>query len=102
MQDDEDVKRMLQGSSMVKVIGKKNVYGLRMLLKTNTMDKSSFFSAAFQVRSPRWQKRRTLKLMEDGVTVWCQSQKTSSRAKEQQSCKYVYVCAQPCVYKNQS
>ncbi|XP_047465999.1 1-phosphatidylinositol 4,5-bisphosphate phosphodiesterase delta-3-A-like [Mugil cephalus] len=55
VQEDEDVKRMLQGSSMVKV------------------------------RSPRWQKRRTLKLLEDGVTVWCQSQKTSSRAKEQQS-----------------
>ncbi|XP_027145277.1 1-phosphatidylinositol 4,5-bisphosphate phosphodiesterase delta-3-A [Larimichthys crocea] len=55
VQDDEDVKRMLQGSSMVKV------------------------------RSPRWQKRRTMKLMEDGVTVWCQSHKTSSRAKEQQS-----------------
>ncbi|KAG7244362.1 hypothetical protein INR49_003705 [Caranx melampygus] len=53
VQDDEDVKRMLQGSSMV--------------------------------RSPHWQKRRTLKLMEDGVTVWCQSHKTSSRAKEQQS-----------------
>uniref|UniRef100_A0A3Q1JMR6 Phosphoinositide phospholipase C n=1 Tax=Anabas testudineus TaxID=64144 RepID=A0A3Q1JMR6_ANATE len=55
VQDDEDVKQMLQGSSMVKV------------------------------RSPRWQKRRTLKLLEDGVTVWCQSHKTSSRAKEQQS-----------------
>ncbi|KAM9816684.1 1-phosphatidylinositol 4,5-bisphosphate phosphodiesterase delta-3-A-like [Neosynchiropus ocellatus] len=53
--EDEDVKRMLQGSSMVKV------------------------------RSPRWQKRRTLKLLQDGVTVWCQSHKTSSRAKEQQS-----------------
>ncbi|KAM8877547.1 1-phosphatidylinositol 4,5-bisphosphate phosphodiesterase delta-3-A-like [Synchiropus picturatus] len=53
--DDDDVKRMLQGSSMVKV------------------------------RSPRWQKRRTLKLLQDGVTVWCQSHKTSSRAKEQQS-----------------
>ncbi|XP_074518599.1 1-phosphatidylinositol 4,5-bisphosphate phosphodiesterase delta-3-A [Halichoeres trimaculatus] len=53
--EDEDVKRMLQGSSMIKV------------------------------RSPRWQKRRTLKLLEDGVTVWCQSHKTSSRAKEQQS-----------------
>ncbi|KAM4525850.1 1-phosphatidylinositol 4,5-bisphosphate phosphodiesterase delta-3-A-like isoform 1-T1 [Fundulus diaphanus] len=55
VQDDEDVKQMLQGSSMVKV------------------------------RSARWQKQRTLKLLEDGVTVWCQSQKTSSRAKEQQS-----------------
>ncbi|XP_040885273.1 1-phosphatidylinositol 4,5-bisphosphate phosphodiesterase delta-3-A-like [Toxotes jaculatrix] len=55
VQDDEDVKQMLHGSSMVKV------------------------------RSPRWQKRRTLKLLEDGVTVWCQSHKTSSRAKEQQS-----------------
>ncbi|XP_037611942.1 1-phosphatidylinositol 4,5-bisphosphate phosphodiesterase delta-3-A-like isoform X2 [Sebastes umbrosus] len=55
VQDDEDVKRMLQGSSMIKV------------------------------RSPRWQKRRTLKLMGDGVTVWCQSHKTSSWAKEQQS-----------------
>uniref|UniRef100_A0A8C5HHF6 Phosphoinositide phospholipase C n=1 Tax=Gouania willdenowi TaxID=441366 RepID=A0A8C5HHF6_GOUWI len=55
VQDDEDVKHMLQGSSMIKV------------------------------RSPRWQKRRTLKLLDDGVTVWCQSHKTSSRAKEQQS-----------------
>ncbi|CAI5682753.1 unnamed protein product [Oreochromis niloticus] len=55
VQNDEDVRQMLQGSSMVKV------------------------------RSPRWQKRRILKLLEDGVTVWCQSYKTSSRAKEQQS-----------------
>uniref|UniRef100_A0A674N1P9 Phosphoinositide phospholipase C n=1 Tax=Takifugu rubripes TaxID=31033 RepID=A0A674N1P9_TAKRU len=55
VQDDEDVKQMLQGSSMLKV------------------------------RSAHWQKRRTLKLLEDGVTIWCQSHKTSSRAKEQQS-----------------
>lgn len=55
VEEDEDVKLMLRGSSMVKV------------------------------RSPRWQKRRTLKLLEDGVTVWCQSHKTSSRAKSQQS-----------------
>lgn len=48
-----------------------------------------------KVRSPRWQKRRILKLLEDGVTVWCQSYKTSSRAKEQQSCKFLYyvVCS---------
>lgn len=49
----------------------------------NVLDRVS----SLQVRSPRWQKRRTLKLLEDGVTIWCQSQKTSSRAKEQQSCK---------------
>ncbi|XP_062331112.1 1-phosphatidylinositol 4,5-bisphosphate phosphodiesterase delta-3-A [Osmerus eperlanus] len=55
VENDEDVKRMLKGSSMVKV------------------------------RSPRWQKRRTLKLLDDGVTIWCQSNKTSSRAKELQS-----------------
>uniref|UniRef100_A0A3Q3NFQ8 Phosphoinositide phospholipase C n=1 Tax=Mastacembelus armatus TaxID=205130 RepID=A0A3Q3NFQ8_9TELE len=55
VQDDEDVKQMLQGSSMMKV------------------------------RSPRWQKQRTLKLLEDGVTIWCQSHKTSSRAKDKQS-----------------
>ncbi|KAM6951102.1 1-phosphatidylinositol 4,5-bisphosphate phosphodiesterase delta-3-A-like [Aplochiton taeniatus] len=55
VEEDEDVKLMLRGSSMVKV------------------------------RSPRWQKRRTLKLLDDGVTVWCQSHKTSSRAKSQQS-----------------
>uniref|UniRef100_A0A665T5K4 Phosphoinositide phospholipase C n=1 Tax=Echeneis naucrates TaxID=173247 RepID=A0A665T5K4_ECHNA len=40
IQDDKDVKQMLQGSIMMKV------------------------------RSPRWQKQRTLKLLEDGVTVW--------------------------------
>lgn len=55
VQDDEDVKLMLQGTSMVKV------------------------------RSSRWQKQRTLRLLEDGVTIWCQSHKTSSRAKELQS-----------------
>ncbi|XP_069024631.1 1-phosphatidylinositol 4,5-bisphosphate phosphodiesterase delta-3-A [Embiotoca jacksoni] len=55
VQEDEDVKRMLQGSTMVKV------------------------------RSSRWQKKRTLKLLEDGVTVWCQSHKTSSHCKERQS-----------------
>ncbi|XP_037547005.1 1-phosphatidylinositol 4,5-bisphosphate phosphodiesterase delta-3-A [Nematolebias whitei] len=55
VQDNEDVKQMMRGSSMIKV------------------------------RSSRWQKHRTLKLLEDGITVWCQSQKTSSRAKEQQS-----------------
>ncbi|XP_072312488.1 1-phosphatidylinositol 4,5-bisphosphate phosphodiesterase delta-3-A [Eucyclogobius newberryi] len=55
VQEDEDVKHMLQGSNLVKV------------------------------RSPRWQKHRSLRLLEDGVTVWCQSHKTSSRAKEQKS-----------------
>uniref|UniRef100_A0A4W5JH42 Phosphoinositide phospholipase C n=1 Tax=Hucho hucho TaxID=62062 RepID=A0A4W5JH42_9TELE len=55
VEDDEDVKVMLKGSSMVKV------------------------------RSPRWQRRRTLKLLEDGVTVWCESDKFSSRSKAQQS-----------------
>ncbi|KAJ8414288.1 hypothetical protein AAFF_G00051580, partial [Aldrovandia affinis] len=53
--DDEDVRLMLQGSGMVKV------------------------------RSPRWQKRRCLRLLEDGVTVWCESSKSSRRAKAQQS-----------------
>ncbi|KAM9828259.1 1-phosphatidylinositol 4,5-bisphosphate phosphodiesterase delta-3-A-like isoform X2 [Syngnathus typhle] len=38
-----------------------------------------------RVRSPHWQKQRTLKLLEDGVTIWCQSRKTLIRAKEQQS-----------------
>uniref|UniRef100_A0A6Q2YV37 Phosphoinositide phospholipase C n=1 Tax=Esox lucius TaxID=8010 RepID=A0A6Q2YV37_ESOLU len=52
---DEDVKVMLKGSSMVKV------------------------------RSPRWQRRRVLKLLDDGVTVWCESDKFSSRSKAQQS-----------------
>ncbi|KAI3365300.1 hypothetical protein L3Q82_010395, partial [Scortum barcoo] len=65
VQNDEDVKQMLQGSNMVKI--------------------SWIHLSYAKVRSPRWQKRRTLKLLEDGVTVWCQSHKTSSRAKEQQS-----------------
>ncbi|XP_061912462.1 1-phosphatidylinositol 4,5-bisphosphate phosphodiesterase delta-3-A-like [Entelurus aequoreus] len=55
VQDDEDVKWMLQGSSMVKV------------------------------RSGRWQKPRTLKLLDDGVTIWCESFKIFRRAREQQS-----------------
>ncbi|KAI1896423.1 hypothetical protein AGOR_G00094620 [Albula goreensis] len=53
--DDADVQLMLQGSTMVKV------------------------------RSSRWQKRRGLRLLEDGVTVWCESSKSSRRAKAQQS-----------------
>ncbi|XP_057682426.1 1-phosphatidylinositol 4,5-bisphosphate phosphodiesterase delta-3-A-like [Corythoichthys intestinalis] len=55
LQDDDDVQWMLKGSNMVKI------------------------------RSPHWQKRRTLKLLEDGVTIWCQSRKTFSRAKARQS-----------------
>ncbi|KAG9350079.1 hypothetical protein JZ751_026432 [Albula glossodonta] len=57
--DNEDVQLMLQGSTMVKV------------------------------RSSRWQKRRGLRLLEDGVTVWCESSKSSRRAKAQQSCKFL-------------
>ncbi|KAM4598411.1 1-phosphatidylinositol 4,5-bisphosphate phosphodiesterase delta-3-A isoform 1-T1 [Polymixia lowei] len=53
--DDEDVRVMMQGSSMVKV------------------------------RSSRWQKSRTLRLLEDGLTVWCESTKSSRKAKAQQT-----------------
>ncbi|KAL0992729.1 hypothetical protein UPYG_G00097550 [Umbra pygmaea] len=53
--DDQDVRTMMQGSSMVKV------------------------------RSDRWQKSRTLRLLEDGVTVWCESTKSSYKAKAQQT-----------------
>ncbi|XP_036445128.1 1-phosphatidylinositol 4,5-bisphosphate phosphodiesterase delta-3-A isoform X1 [Colossoma macropomum] len=53
--DDEDVRVMLQGSSIVKV------------------------------RSQRWQKKRSFKLLEDCVTVWCESSKTSRKAQRRQS-----------------
>ncbi|XP_062381834.1 1-phosphatidylinositol 4,5-bisphosphate phosphodiesterase delta-3-A isoform X2 [Sardina pilchardus] len=53
--EDDDVRRMQQGAAMMKV------------------------------RSPRWQRRRMMKLLDDGVTVWCESNKTSSRAKSRQS-----------------
>ncbi|KAK7168001.1 hypothetical protein R3I94_002149 [Phoxinus phoxinus] len=53
--DDEDVLVMLQGSKMVKV------------------------------RSQRWRKDRRLKLLEDCVTVWCESSKTSRKGKRQQT-----------------
>ncbi|KAL4659275.1 1-phosphatidylinositol 4,5-bisphosphate phosphodiesterase delta-3-A-like [Arapaima gigas] len=53
--DDEDVRLMMQGSSMVKV------------------------------RSPRWQKSRSLRLLEDGVTVWCESSKGFPRTKQEQT-----------------
>lgn len=55
--DDEDVRVMLQGTSMVKV------------------------------RSAGWQKKRSLRLLEDGVTVWCESCKSSRKAKAQKSCE---------------
>uniref|UniRef100_A0A673WE98 Phosphoinositide phospholipase C n=1 Tax=Salmo trutta TaxID=8032 RepID=A0A673WE98_SALTR len=53
--DDEDVRTMMHGSNMVKV------------------------------RSQRWQKSRSLRLLEDGVTVWCESTKSSRKAKAQQT-----------------
>uniref|UniRef100_A0A673ADQ1 Phosphoinositide phospholipase C n=1 Tax=Sphaeramia orbicularis TaxID=375764 RepID=A0A673ADQ1_9TELE len=53
--DNEDVRVMMQGSSMVKV------------------------------RSQRWQKSRNLRLLEDGLTVWCESTKSSRKAKAQQT-----------------
>ncbi|XP_058625130.1 1-phosphatidylinositol 4,5-bisphosphate phosphodiesterase delta-3-A isoform X2 [Onychostoma macrolepis] len=53
--DDEDVLLMLQGSKMMKV------------------------------RSQRWRKDRSLKLLEDCVTVWCESSKTSRKGKRQQT-----------------
>lgn len=62
-------------------------------------DKVSDHLLHVKVRSPHWQKRRTLKLLDDGVTIWCQSHKTSSRAKEQQSCKHV-LCFLYESYKN--
>ncbi|KAL2078620.1 hypothetical protein ACEWY4_026305 [Coilia grayii] len=42
-------------------------------------------AAMMKVRSPRWQRRRMMKLLDDGLTVWCESNKTSSRAKSRQS-----------------
>ncbi|XP_077591273.1 1-phosphatidylinositol 4,5-bisphosphate phosphodiesterase delta-3-A [Stigmatopora nigra] len=53
--DNEDVRVMMQGSNMVKV------------------------------RSPRWQKSRSLRLLEDGLTVWCESSKSSRKAKARQT-----------------
>ncbi|XP_058230768.1 1-phosphatidylinositol 4,5-bisphosphate phosphodiesterase delta-3-A [Hemibagrus wyckioides] len=53
--DDEDVRVMLQGSKIVKV------------------------------RSSRWQKHRIFRLLEDCVTVWCESSKTSHKAKRRQT-----------------
>ncbi|XP_036794086.1 1-phosphatidylinositol 4,5-bisphosphate phosphodiesterase delta-3-A-like isoform X1 [Oncorhynchus mykiss] len=53
--DDENVRAMMHGSNMVKV------------------------------RSQRWQKSRSLRLLEDGVTVWCESTKSSRKAKAQQT-----------------
>uniref|UniRef100_A0A8C6WY14 Phosphoinositide phospholipase C n=1 Tax=Neogobius melanostomus TaxID=47308 RepID=A0A8C6WY14_9GOBI len=55
LNDNADVQWMMQGCNMVKV------------------------------RSSRWQKSRHLRLMEDGLTVWCESTKSSSKAKAQQT-----------------
>ncbi|XP_044038545.1 1-phosphatidylinositol 4,5-bisphosphate phosphodiesterase delta-3-A isoform X1 [Siniperca chuatsi] len=53
--DNEDIRVMMQGCNMVKV------------------------------RSQRWQKSRNLRLLEDGLTVWCESTKSSRKAKAQQT-----------------
>uniref|UniRef100_G3P4B1 Phosphoinositide phospholipase C n=1 Tax=Gasterosteus aculeatus aculeatus TaxID=481459 RepID=G3P4B1_GASAC len=47
LMDNEDVRGMMQGCNMVKI------------------------------RSSRWQKRRNLRLLDDGLTVWCESTKRS-------------------------
>ncbi|XP_027898330.1 1-phosphatidylinositol 4,5-bisphosphate phosphodiesterase delta-3-A [Xiphophorus couchianus] len=52
--DNEDIRVMMQGCSMVKV------------------------------RSLRWQKNRSLQLLEDGLTVWCET-KSSRKGKSQQT-----------------
>ncbi|KAM3599068.1 uncharacterized protein V6R79_026267 [Siganus canaliculatus] len=54
-QDNDDIRVMMRGSKMVKV------------------------------RSSRWQKSRTLRLLEDGLTVWIESTKSSRKAKAQQT-----------------
>ncbi|XP_027033570.2 1-phosphatidylinositol 4,5-bisphosphate phosphodiesterase delta-3-A isoform X1 [Tachysurus fulvidraco] len=51
VQDDGDIQTMLQGSTMLKL------------------------------RSPRWQRKRMLKLQDDGVTVRCESNGTFSKTK---------------------
>ncbi|KAI5617620.1 1-phosphatidylinositol 4,5-bisphosphate phosphodiesterase delta-3-A-like, partial [Silurus asotus] len=51
LQDDGDVQTMLQGSTMLKL------------------------------RSPRWQRKRMLKLQDDGITVRCESNGTFSKTK---------------------
>lgn len=53
--DDENVCVMLQGSKMMKV------------------------------RSQRWRKDRSLKLLEDCVTVWCESSKSSRKSEREQT-----------------
>ncbi|MEQ2162515.1 hypothetical protein GOODEAATRI_020555, partial [Goodea atripinnis] len=55
--DNEDIRVMMQGCSMVKV------------------------------RSLRWQKSRSMRLLEDGLTVWCETTKSSRKGKSQQTCK---------------
>lgn len=55
--ESDDIQLMMQGCSMVKV------------------------------RSSRWQKSRNLRLLEDGLTVWCESSKSSRKAKAQQTCE---------------
>lgn len=53
--DNEDILWMMQGCNMVKV------------------------------RSARWQKSRHLRLLEDGLTVWCESTKSTRKAKDRQT-----------------
>ncbi|KAF0033079.1 hypothetical protein F2P81_015369 [Scophthalmus maximus] len=64
--DNEDIHLMMQGSHMVKV------------------------------RSPRWQKSRNLRLLEDGLTVWCESTKSSRKAKAQQTLTEVECVREGC------
>lgn len=49
---------------------------IRLMMKGCTMVK---------VRSSSWQKSRSLRLLEDGLTVWCESSKSSRKAKSQQT-----------------
>lgn len=59
LHENEDIRVMMAGSSMLKV------------------------------RSTSWQRNRSMRLLEDGLTVWCES-KSSRKGKAQQTCKFVW------------
>lgn len=59
-------------------------------------------SSMVKVRSSSWQKSRSLRLLDDGLTVWCESTKSSFKGKSQQTCEFgckeVLLCCCVCLH----
>ncbi|XP_041122904.1 1-phosphatidylinositol 4,5-bisphosphate phosphodiesterase delta-3-A-like isoform X4 [Polyodon spathula] len=85
-----DRSKALEAETPVRDPTQRSPRDLRALRKLGVMEDDDvrfmlLGSSLWKIRSPRWQKRRELRLQEDGMTVWCETHKRSKRAASQQT-----------------